>query len=75
MANKRHYAAIGFDNSFPHFVPARRHTFHASREAAFRALERLGRRITGNARGFVWPASVPGALTDNRWDLIETIAL
>lgn len=75
--NTRHYAAIETPSLSPpyRFVQARRHVYHASRDAAERAAVRAGRRHLACQRAFVWPCDCASAMHDGDWSRIFTIAL
>jgi hypothetical protein len=49
----KYYAAIKV-NGRVYLVPSRKHVYHPNHSAAFRAIERYGKRLNGG-RGFIWP--------------------
>ncbi len=72
-------AAVEINGRFA-LVPARRHLYHADRLAALRALERVSRRSSVNARGFCWLISAGDVTTmdlaaGNIPIWVETVAL
>ena len=72
----RCYAAVKMPGEKDYnLVPAKSHVFHADERAAFRALERISRRLKQNARGYIWSTLAPTALQDERWEIIQTIAI
>lgn len=74
--DNRTYAALA-DPAQPdgyRFVEARKHVYHANREAATRAISRVAVRLGGAQRGFTWPAWDALAMHERRWEVIDTIA-